>query len=200
MALVFAVSRHDRRHRLDPALHPDLVSRAPGVRHARTDEAERSPGALLVLLHRDAASSTLSSGSAGTACSASSFRSTSRSFWHPHRAGRRHRAFSRADRDHSMGTDDLRLLRELRAGAADASHPRVRASEREADVFSRARRATERRAAVRLGQVYRQARASRRRSVRTRPGQALSAELVGATAIGAAIWWATPFGPGRRRR
>ena len=60
--------------------------------------------------------------------------------------------FLERTRHQPVGADDLRLLRELRAGAVDASHSGIRTAGTEADVLPRARRATERRAAVRVGQ------------------------------------------------
>ena len=102
----------------------------------------------------------------------------------------------RAHGEDSMGTDDLRLLRELRAGAADA----------------RASPATTHRNAMLIfflvlvvqlsdvlqyvwGKSLRQAAASRRRSARTRPGKGFVGGILSATAVGAALWWATPFTP-----
>ena len=200
MALLFVVAVAAGPRRVDPALQPDLVSRAPRVRHARADRPGDHRALFWSLLRRHAAAvlprldrvvRPVQHPDPGLRLDLPR---------HPHRARGRHRALSRAHRDQPVGADDLRLLRELRAGAAHAAHPGLRAPERRADVLSRARRAVERRAAVRVGQDRRQAARSRRRSARTRPGKAWSAASVAPPRSATAIWWATPFTPAAGRR
>ncbi len=74
-----------------------------------------------------------------------------------HRASRRHRALSRARLGAAMGGHDLGLLRQPRAGAADARRARLRRPQPVADRFPDHHRARQRRAAIHLRQAVRQA-------------------------------------------
>ncbi len=56
MTVIFVVAVTTGTVGVDPALQRHLLPGAPGVRHARATQAGRSPGALLVLLRRHAAS------------------------------------------------------------------------------------------------------------------------------------------------
>ena len=65
--------------------------------------------------------------------------------------------FMERDRGRAMGADAGGLLRQPRAGAAHARHPRLRGPRAAPDRLPGARRAVERRAAICVGQALRQA-------------------------------------------
>ena len=109
------------------------------------------------------------------------------------RHGRRYGGLSGAHRQDPVGADGLRLLRQPRAGAAHARDPGLRGPERQAAVLPGGGGAAERRAPVRLRQAL-----GRRPiapcSAPTRRRKA-SSVVCSPLAIGAALWWATPFSP-----
>ncbi len=72
---------------------------------------------------------------------------------HSKRDRRGHRAVPRTNGEDSVGTNGLRLFRELRACAAHVAHPRLRKTKREAALLLRLRGAVKRRLAVRRRQT-----------------------------------------------
>jgi phosphatidate cytidylyltransferase len=112
----------------------------------------------------------------------------------PRRRRGRHDALPGARVEDAMGPDGLGVLHLARAGVADARHPGLRGTRPAADRLPRAGRAVERRAAVRVGQ------AGGRRPVAplvspSKTWEGLVGGIASATAIGAALYWITPFAP-----
>ena len=103
-------------------------------------------------------------------------------------------ALLRADVEAPVRADGVRVLHLARAGADDAAHPGLRGRQHPADRVAGARRAGERRAAVRVGQ------AAGRRKIAPELSPSKTVEgfvggVASATLVGAALAWLTPFAP-----